>query len=453
MAAFLSAAAPARAAFEDVGLGARAAGLGDAVTALSDDAEVVSINPAAAGSLERTDVELSARRLFHAAAAETDMEGMTAAAGTQLHGPLEGGLAAYWTHDILGNTALDRQFGFAYGTRNWREIGPAILNLGVGVRGLSRSGRRTGGGLTRAAGDLGFSLKLSDDRSLGLSFLNLNAPRLDLPGIPDRAPLTMRFGFAQQVRRYKVLMDWAGREPSSGRRTAYAATLASECSWSTAGFGTFLARSGLTLGGLARSWSLGAGFKRLGARVDYALRIPLSSGTRWSHVVSMSWRFGSWNPETEYETLLKSEMSSRRELGKALESAELKQWRLAEELKLLREEMEALRKQSAEDAAGRGEAELRARLLEREIQLKAMERRRVEAQRKLEKMQEEQERLRRADVKLRFSDDWRAYQDLKLQGASELVLAERLKRILADYKGTEVDLGEANLEYQRLQRR
>lgn len=452
-AALILLALPARAAYEDIGFGARTMGMGDASVALADDLEGSAANPATLGRLERSEVELGSRRLFNAAGGPADIDGMAFGFGVPLRPSADGALGVFWSHDAVGQRALDRSASIAYGTRNWREIGAATLDAGFALKGLAHAGREPGGAITRAAFDLGTYLKLSDDKALGLSMLNVNGPRMDLPGVLDRAPFITKFGFAQQMRRYKVLLDLTAREPSYERRTSYASTLGTECGWSTAGFGSFAARSGLTIGTLARAWSLGAGWRRLGARLDYALRIPLSNGSRWSHAVSLSYRFGTWNPENEYEALLKSEIGYRRDLAKALESAEVKQWKLAEELRALRDEMDLLRKQLSSETAGRGEAENKARNLEREIKLRELEERRREAQRNLEKMQADQERMRRANHQLRFTDDWHAYQDLKLQGASELVLSERLKRILNEFKGTGVDLGEANQELQRLQRR
>ena len=51
--AFLVAVGPARAAFEETGAGARAPGLGDAFTALADDAYATHYNPAGLAQLER----------------------------------------------------------------------------------------------------------------------------------------------------------------------------------------------------------------------------------------------------------------------------------------------------------------------------------------------------------------------------------------------------------------
>jgi hypothetical protein len=451
-AAALAAALPARAAFEDAGFGARSAAMADAMSAVPDDIVSAPMNPATLGHLQRTEIETGIRRLFNTSAGATDLSGFVLGGGVPIRKPpMEGAFGILWAYDDVRDVSLDRSLSFVYATRNWREIGSAVLDAGVALKSLTRSGSAPGGRASKAAVDLGTLVRLSDDKTLGFSILNVNGPRMDLPGYPDRAPVIIKLGFSQLVKRLKVAMDVTQREASAGYRTTTSGAMGTEYSWSTAEFGAFGVRTGLTLGGLSRNWSLGGGWRRLGGRLDYAVRIPLSNGSRWGHNVSLSWRFGSWNPEAEYEKVLKSEITYRRDLARALEAAEVKQWKLAEELRALREEMEGLRRDVLSAAAGRGEAEQRLKDSERRIKLKEMEERHREAQERLKLMQADQERMRKMNRELSFREDWQTYQDLKAQGTSELVLTERLKQMLSEYKGSGVDLGEANVELQRLQ--
>jgi len=453
LAAVLLLTAPsARAAFEDAGFGARSAAMADAMTAVPDDIVCAPMNPATLGHLQRPEVETGIRRLFHTSAGATDLSGFVLGGAVPVRQPpFEGGFGVFWHYDDIKDVSLDRTLSFAYGTRNWREVGSAVLDAGVAIKSLTRSGSVPGGRASKAAVDSGAILRLSDDKTLGLSILNMNGPRMDLPNIPDRAPVMVKLGFSQQVRRFKVAMDVTQREASAGYRTTMSGAMGTEYGWSTASFGAFAARTGLTVGGLSRNWSLGAGWRRFGGRLDYAMRIPLSNGSRWGHSVSLSWRFGAWNPEAEYERVLKSEITYRRDLSRALEAAEVKQWKLAEELRALREEMEGLRRDMLTEAAGRGEAEQKLRDAQRRIQLKEMEERHRKAEERLKLLKAEQERMKKMDHELRFREEWQAYQDLKTQGASDLVLIERLRQMLSEFKGLGVDLGEANLELQRLQ--
>ncbi|HEX4046465.1 MAG TPA: hypothetical protein VH309_01450, partial [Elusimicrobiota bacterium] len=57
-------AAPARAAFLDLGAGARAPGMGDAFTALADDAYAIHYNPAGLAQLDRPQFSAAYTKLY-----------------------------------------------------------------------------------------------------------------------------------------------------------------------------------------------------------------------------------------------------------------------------------------------------------------------------------------------------------------------------------------------------
>lgn len=444
---------PAFASFEDVGFNARSAAMGDATAALSDDLSSLASNPAGLGQLRRPAVEAGIRRFFQQPAGTTDLSGMAVGAAVPLGPAHEGALGLSFTHDGIERVALDRSVGVTYGTRGWREIGPGTLEGGVRFKFLGRAGRDFGGSVSRAAVDLGTLFHWGDDRAVGLALLNLNGPRTDLGALADRAPAMAKLGFVQNVRRFVVAMEVAQREASAGYRSGTSAALGTEYGWGTARYGAFTGRSGVQLGGRVRTWNLGAGWRYLGARLDYALRIPVSGDSRWGHAVSLTYRFGSWDPEAEYEKLLTSEMGYRQDLTRALEAAEVKQWKLAEELRLLRDELEQLRRELALKAAESGEAKGRLLQAQEQLRLKQLEERRRRAQAEFERLERERERLHAADKAGRFREDWSAYEGLKAQGAPEAVLIGRLQQLLRDYRGAGVDLGPAHQELQRLLRK
>ena len=453
LALVLAAAAPAAASTEDVAFGARAAGLSDAVTADSDGLGAISINPAALGQVRRVQAEMMHRRLFMIPAGPTNLDGMGVAAVVPVDEEwIKGALGLSWTYDGVSDVSLDRALGLTYGSRSWRELGPGTLDAGVSLRILSRSGRARGGATTKAAVDVG-TLYRWGDAALGFSVLNLNGPSTDVGPVGDRAPLTAKLGAARSVRRFSAMTDLTQREPTRDRRASTSLGGGLEYSWATVKAGLLTGRSGVSVGNLAKSWSLGAGWRVLGASLDYALRIPLDHGTRWSHTVSLAYRFGAWDPEAEYERLLTTEMGYRRDLSDALEAAEVKQWRLAEELKVLREEMTDLRRALDVKATEVGEAKDRAARAEQVIRLKELEERRRRIEAEARKQEAELKRVKEADVEGRFKDEWRRYQELKLQGVPPPVLVDRLKNILSEFKGKGVDLSEANQELQKLIRR
>ncbi|MBI2362033.1 MAG: hypothetical protein HYV15_01430, partial [Elusimicrobia bacterium] len=98
-------------------------------------------------------------------------------------------------------------------------------------------------------------------------------------------------------------------------------------------------------------------------------------------------------------------------------------------------------------------AEERAKRAEQQIRLKQLEERRRKAETELKQLEGERARLKEADVEGRFREEWRRYHELRLQGVPDAVLIDRLKNILSEFKGKGVDLAEANMELQKLQRR
>ena len=442
---------PAAAANLDISMNARAMGLADSVSADSSGLSGLSLNPAALGSIRRAGIEFTARNLSRVAMGPLDVNGMSMAAGVPLTGSaLQGALGLSWSHDVLDPVSLDRTLGLTYGSRSWREIGPGALDAGMTLRVIRRQGAYYPGTIARASVDVGTLYRWGDDKAVGVSFLNLNRPRVDLAGYFDRAPLIFKVGYAQKVRRFGVFADLTKREPSAEAGASTTGSMGTEYEWATIRYGTLAARTGLNLGGISRAWCAGAGWGVLGARLDYALRIPMSGGSKPSHIVTIGYAFGSWNTETEYERLLEGELGYRRELTRALEAAEIKQWKFAEELRVLRDEIGDLRRELALKSAESGEAKESLRRAEAELRLKQLEERRAAAAVRLREMETERKLLQERNKEAQFKADWRGYEDLKIQGVSEVVLIDRLRRILEQYKGTGLDLGEANRELQRL---
>lgn len=447
-------AGPARAAFEDLGFGARAMGMGDALTADAGELGAMTLNPAGLGQLRRSVLETGFRRQFQTPAGSRELDGMILGVAAPItHPSFPGALGAHWTYDgVDDDLALDRVLGLTLATRSWRELGPGTFDVGATLKALTRSGRRFGGRAKKAAVDLGAYYRWGEDRALGLSVLNINSPQVTAGPVDDAAPSVLKLGFVQSLRRFAVSLELSKREPSRGLGAGESGAIGVEHAWGTAKYGSFTARSGLILGGEARSWSLGGGWSALGTRLDYAVRIPIAGDKRWSHAVSLSYRFGAWDPEAEYERLITHELRYREELSRALEAAEIKQWKLAEELRVLREEITELRTTMALREAEAVETEERLKAAREKLKLKEIEERRAEAERRLESMRREAERLRELDRKARHEEAMAGYRRVKEQGVSDLVLIDRLQQILREFKGQGVDLGEAHKELRRLMR-
>jgi hypothetical protein len=447
----LQIASPASAAMETASFNARSTAMADALTADPQGLSGLTLNPAALGHLRRTQVQANIRRLHQVPGGPTDLSGSAIGAAIPFQNSLTGGVVGLsWVYDEFANVSLDRSIGFSYATRSWREIGPGVLDIGTTLRLLSRSGL-AGGSITRLAVDLGTYYEWGQGRAVGLSLMNINSPDMSVNIIRDQAPAELRLGYSQRVHRFTFAADISKREASLGKKSNESLAVGAEHAWGTARYGSFTARTGVSFGNITRTWSLGAGWSLFGTQVDYAMRIPVSGGgERWGHVVSLTYKFGQWNPEAEYERLLSSEIRYRADLSRALEAAEVKQWRLAEELRAMRQEIEDVRRALEFKDAETGVVEEKLQRAQQKLKVKELEDRRRAAQGRLDRLRKERERMQRADIQGRYNAAWKSYQAVKGEGVADVVLIDRLKKILREYQDKGVDVDDAHRELQRL---
>jgi len=177
-----------RGAFLARGMGARAAGMGDAFTAIADDPSGVSWNPAGAGQIKAPQAVAAGEYASHGL-------GITYVAGaTPLGiGTVGAGLALcdYGEYEVRDYT------GFKSGTDSIRDVaGGASYAMRVpmvpgGMAGVALEVVREGIGSTLGGLSFGGLLVWEDGTSLGLSVLHLG-PRVGGYSMPTEA----RFGFA-----------------------------------------------------------------------------------------------------------------------------------------------------------------------------------------------------------------------------------------------------------------
>lgn len=442
-AALLLASAPARAAFEPSVGSARAQGLGGAMTAVADDPVSQLYNPATLGALDDGSVSVNFLRQFHTPAGEVDQEHFSLLGAVPVKQEIiDGtfGLGAQYTSAMNGRR--ERTYRVGYGTRGLWTREDRRLDAGGAFKLLKLT---TDGGRAplRPALDVGMLYRWSERYAFGASLLNFNGPPVEANGYRDRVPAEIRFGFAESVRGFTLAFDVAKREPSGHHAGTAEAAAGFERWWATTRAGSFAARTGLSVGDHEKDWSWGFGWRVMGGQIDYAMTVPISGTTKFGHAISIAFRFGQSNPEAEYEKVLATEIRYRKDLVEALEAGEVKQWKLAEELSRLREELDALRQKLA--AKTGAEAETRKRLQD----LQDRHKRALET---FERLKSESTALKGKTKQALFDEDWSAYNRLKLSGAPDNVLVEHVKKLLQQYKDTGVDLSGANQELVRLLR-
>lgn len=425
-------AAPAFAGFGDTGYSARAAAMGSAFTAVSDDVSGMVFNPANSGQVREIQSQLSYLRQRHLPGGVIDQDFLALGAVFPVQQELiRGGVGLLWSYEKRPGVSTGRMAGLNYGTRGLFEFEEGGLELGSNLKFMSQSGA----GLKPAI-DLGVLGRLRERTQWGVSVINANRPSL---GMGDRAPAAIRAGVSEQVRGFTLALDVAKREPSSGLRGVVTIGSGIERWWPTERKGSFAARLGLLMSDPTRTFNWGLGWRIMGGQVDYAMTVPMRGALVTGHALTFLLRFGVSDPEREYERMLTQEVRYRKDLTQALEAGEVKQWKLAEELRTLRDEMEDLKERLADKTASESQAREK---------LRALERRRKEAAERLEALSSDRAKTRSALLK----EDWLAYQRLKLSGAPDSVLLEHVRRLLREHKDAGGDLSEANQELLRLLR-
>lgn len=442
-AALALAAAPAFAAFDDTAFGARDMAMGGAFTAVHDEVGALAYNPASLGQAPALEASASYLNGTHPAAGTIDRDVTRAAVAVPVRQEIFNGAFGFDVrYDRRANIAKDREIGLYYGTRTLMETEGGGLDFGAGLKFLHSNLEHGGSTKTKPALDLGTLWRVSDKRSVGASLLNFGGAKFSAPGYTDRAPLALKIGGAESVHGSLLTVDGTVREGSSGQGASQTFAVGMERWRPTERNGSFAGRTGLMIGTKSNVWSWGAGWRLGGGRVDYAMGIPLTGVTRFTHALTVAVRFGRSDPEAEYEGLLQGEMKARRQLSQSLEASAVRQRALSEEIAHLRDEIASLRASLAEKTSTAAEARQK---------LKALEERHQKAVAQFQQLQDEHARNAAKTKSELFREEWDAYEKAKLGGAPDAALLERVQRLLIEYKDSGVDLGEANQELRRLQ--
>jgi hypothetical protein len=440
-AAFLAAARPSFAAFEDSGFSPRAVAMGSSFTAVTDDPVSIFYNPAALGFINHSTVQLAYLRQFHIPAGEVNQDAFTWVGAFPVHQEtFNGTFGPAFYYNTQNGLGVERSIGLSYGTRSLHEFDGGQLEVGGTFRVLMRTFDASAGAPSRIGLDVGALWRFWDHYTAGFSILNFDGPPMNGPNFNDRAPAMLKLGMSEAVKDFIFALDLTKREPSGGHPGTANLGAGIEHWRATARLGSFAIRTGTILSDREKDWNWGLGWRLFGAQVDYSMTIPMSGTSIFGHAISLTYRFGQSNPEGEYEKVLNEELGYRKELTKSLEAADIKQWKLSEELNNLRDQIGQLRKQLVDKTAS--EADTRRKLNE-------LESKHQQALDKFKKMQADAGRSK--DVL--FKEDWAAYQKLKLGGAPDAVLLNQVQRIMREYKDAGVDLGDANQELLRLLRR
>ncbi len=321
--------------FEDLGVGARPIGMGNAYTALADDVNAIYYNPAGLAQLDECQFTSGYGKLYWGLDDGSNLgSGFVGYAHPLYHW---GTLGAGWLNFGLQGLYQENSFIFSYGNSLKKrllaglnlkllykkygktlETENALIDGGPEVSGERDPVFSKGYSKTGFSTDLGLLYKFNREYSLGLALTDINQPHMDLKDNKSRVPIGVRSGFLYNSDFLTFALDTTFR---NGDVNVYSGVE----KWFLNR--TFGVRAGLGVG--SRSFSnlaLGASYTKYLFQFDYAFLYPLSGirDTYGSHRISLTLRFA---PEKEKKKRARekrlaeiaAERAAREELAKIRE--------------------------------------------------------------------------------------------------------------------------------------
>lgn len=340
---------PIFAAFEELGVSARATGLGGAFTAISDDPNAVYYNPAGLGQIRQSQLGAGYGKLYLGLSDESNLgNGFLSAVHPIIHrapqGDAEtnwGTVGLNWSNLHLVGAYQEDAFGLTYGRKILNEVGFRDLGdfgtgpiyAGASLKWMRRSYGSDGytaidplfqKGLAKSAIglDLGLLYRPTAHLAFGTSVRDLNQPDVGL-GSTDVVPAAYRLGAAYQKGRMTVAADLLRKASDTGFALGGEMWLRGR---------TFAVRGGLDLGSRTRrNLNFGLSYDLNTLQADYAFVFPLAgiASTYGSHRFSVGFRFGkrrlpdsleglkAAEPDEFYEEALRKEIAAVRRQAQA----------------------------------------------------------------------------------------------------------------------------------------
>lgn len=299
-AALLLAPAGAFAGFTDSGPGARTAAMGQAFSAVADDANAISANPAGLAQLAEPELSASYGRLYNGLTDDSKIGQGYFGLAFPVRRYLPGIMGVSWDELRLSDAYCETVFTGAYADKvsSRLSVGGSFKYLRKSYVSDGYTGTDplfTGNGYAKSGLgiDLGGLYRLNKNYTFALVFKNVNQPDMGLGGT-DRLPMQTRLGAAYRLTRGLVDMDLAlsdsNYDISAGAERLFQ--------------GKYLFRVGFLAGNDSRrNVSLGFGGRFGSANFDYAFTLPLAgiSGTSGSHRLAFGLKFGAAERQLEEE--------------------------------------------------------------------------------------------------------------------------------------------------------
>lgn len=304
---------PLQAAFEQIGAGARALGMGNAFSAMADDATAIHYNAAGLAQLRLGEVTAGYGKLYSGLKDDSAIGHGFVGAAQPLAKGRYGTLGAGWLSFSLSGAYREDTLSLSYGKESFIDG----LMLGGSAKILKRTFgsdpytqadplfQRYGQDTSNYAFDFGVLYRPSASYSFALSAKDINQPDIALAG-GEKLPLEIRTGFGYHQRHFAFDAEVSKKDKDVNVSMGLEKTLAS----------VIALRAGVTVGSRnKREIGTGMGYRGRHFGLDYAFVFPLAGveSTAGSHRFSLTVRFGK-APERARWEFEKEESSEANEL-------------------------------------------------------------------------------------------------------------------------------------------
>ncbi|PCI35045.1 MAG: hypothetical protein COB53_11380 [Elusimicrobia bacterium] len=318
------------AAFEDLGVGARGPGIGNAFVAIADDVYALHYNPAGLGTMNRPEFTASYTQHFVGLSDNSNLSTSFAGYAHPLAEGRLGTIATGWNSFSLNRSQYrEDSLYVSYGKRWFEnlEVGQFFAGTSIkllrssfgsfaeasnatdGIVNLGQSDPLLSGGSGHSAIDLdiGFLFRFFKHYAVGLQVMHLNQPNMAFDGSDsDTLPMEIKAGFNYRSLISNLVAQLETKKAPDGRRDN-TFTIGTERWFPRVFVGDFGIRGAMSIGSRGyKQISTGLSFRTRRVTIDYAFGLPIASvrATAGSHRMALLFRFGRKTDDEETREML-----------------------------------------------------------------------------------------------------------------------------------------------------